>query len=65
MNVNFVFFLLLLFSFSSFIYIFCIYFLSVVVWDPKFMDPKPVDRPQLLPVLPHFLELLTSRIFSY
>ena len=30
---------------------FFIIFLSLGVWDPKFMNPKVGDRPGLLPVL--------------
>ena len=30
----------------------CIYILSLGVWDPKLMNPKPVDRLYLWPVLP-------------
>ena len=48
----FFFCLLVLFGCSSFIYFYHIYFLSLGVWDPKLMNPKLGDQPQLLPVLP-------------
>ena len=39
-----------LFSFSSFTYLYHIYFLSLGVWDPKLTNLKLGDRPQLWPV---------------
>ena len=41
-----------LFSFSTFIYFYHIFFLSLGVYDPKLTNPKLGDRLQLWPVLP-------------
>ena len=41
-----------LFSFSSFTYLYHIYFLGLGVWDPKLTNPKLGDQPQLWPASP-------------
>ena len=48
-----------LFSFSSFTYLYHIYFLSLRVWDPELTNPKLGDRPQLWSIL----RLVTIKYF--